>query len=94
MMENNEMIYTAIFQGPQGKLIRSRYTGVISRKDAWLAAAKMGSSNNMCLIALIPGDHPAYFYENFVKDNETSELSNTQRHDVYDMGSNDVFEMT
>ena len=93
-MENNEMIYTAIFQGSQGKLTHSRYTGVIDKKQAWLAAAKMGASNNMCLIALVPGDHPVYFYENFVEDNAKRDRTQTQFHDVYEMGPDDVFEMT
>ncbi len=96
MMENNEMIYTAIFQGAQGQLTRSRYTGVIDKKEAWLAAARMGASDNMCLIALIPGDHPAYFYENFVEDNDNAERTRTrlQDHDVFAMGSDSTFEMT
>ena len=85
MLENNEMIYTAIFQNAQGKLVQSRYTGQISRKDAWLSAAKMGSSDGQCLIALVPGDHPIYFYENFVTDHGISERSEQQNHDVYEM---------
>tara|TARA_B100000902_G_C26461392_1_gene505594 strand:- start:86 stop:364 length:279 start_codon:yes stop_codon:yes gene_type:complete len=92
-MENNEMIYTAIFQGPQGQLSHSRYTGVIDRKDAWLSAAKMGGSNNMCLLALVPGDHPVYFYDNFVDDNAKSESTSATKNasvDVYD----NVYEMT
>ncbi len=93
MMENNEMIYTAIFQGPQGQLSCSRYTGVIDRKAAWLAAAKMGGSNNMCLIALVPGDHPVYFYDNFVNDNAKSELTSTSTNEPIDVYDN-VFEMT
>ena len=88
MMENNEMIYTAIFQGPQGQLTRSRYTGVIDRHEAWLSAAKMGASTDLCLLALVPGDHQVYFYNNFVEDN--SKLSNDTPIDVFD----NVFEMT
>ena len=93
MMENNEMIYTAIFQGPQGQLSYSRYTGVIDRKTAWLTAAKMGGSNNMCLLALVPGDHPVYFYDNFVNDNAQETTTDSAKNapvDVYD----NVYEMT
>ena len=56
------MIYTAIYQGPQGQLTYGRYNGHISRKDAWLSAAKLGGMNGNCLVALVPGDHPVYFY--------------------------------
>ena len=87
MMENNEMIYTAIFQNAQGKLTRSRYTGVVSRQDAWLAATKMGASNGDCLIALVSGDHPVYFYENFVADSNVIDMkqrTKQQEHDVYE----------
>ena len=45
MMENNEMIYTAIFQNQSGKLTHSRYTGVIDRREAWEIAANMGESS-------------------------------------------------
>ena len=95
MMETNEMIYTAIFQSAQGKLTRSRYTGVIDKKDAWLAAARMGSSSGMCLLALVPGDHPAYFYENFVNDN-AKQSSNIQNHDLFEVTPDEesVYEMT
>ena len=80
------MIYTAIFQNAQGKLITSRYTGHISRKEAWLNAAKMGSSNGDCLIALVPGDHPVYFYENFVTEHkQPTPRSAQQDHDVYEL---------
>ena len=94
MMETNEMIYTAIFQGAQGQLTRSRYTGVIDKKEAWLAAARMGSSDNMCLLALIPGDHPAYFYENFVQDNAPQGRTQAQNHDLFLVHDDEVFEMT
>ena len=94
MMETNEMIYTAIFQGAQGKLTRSRYTGVIEKKEAWLAAARMGASDNMCLLALIPGDHPAYFYENFVEDNTPPRRTQTQNHDLFLIHDDNTFEMT
>ena len=82
------MIYTAIFQGSQGKLTSSRYLGVPDRAEAWLSAAKMGSVEGELLIALVSGDHPVYFYENFVQSNTGSgrpEQSDQQRHDVYKM---------
>lgn len=79
------MIYTAIYQGPQGQLTYGRYTGHISRQDAWLSAAKLGGMNGNCLVALVPGDHPVYFYENFVKDNAAKERSETQQHDLYEI---------
>ena len=97
MMETKEMIYTAIFQGPQGKLTHSRYTGVISRKDAWLSAARMGASDNMCLIALVPGDHPVYFYEDFVADNASSKPHSIRHHDLFEVppiDDGDSYEMT
>ena len=84
-MENKPMVYTAIFQSGQGQLTQSKYTGYISRKDAWLSAAKMGASEGNCLIALVPGDHPVYFYDNFVKDTSSDDRSEMQRHDLYDM---------
>ena len=79
------MISTAIYQGPQGQLTYARYNGHISRKDAWLSAAKLGGTNGNCLVALVPGDHPVYFYENFVKDNAAKELSEMQQHDLYEI---------
>tara|TARA_R110002012_G_scaffold310688_1_gene519110 strand:+ start:326 stop:571 length:246 start_codon:yes stop_codon:yes gene_type:complete len=80
------MIYTAIFQGAQGKLHRARYTGVMDKKDAWLTATRMGARTGECLIALVSGDHPVYFYENFVEDNAAAEdRTLTQQHDVYEM---------
>jgi len=94
-METNEMIYTAIFQGAQGKLTRSRYTGVVDKNEAWLAAARMGSNSNMCLLALVPGDHPVYFYENFVEDN-AKDSSNVRNHDLFELKPEEeqIFEMT
>ena len=80
------MIYTAIFQGAQGQLTHSRYLGVVNKHEAWLSAAKLGSSSNMCLIALVPGDHPIYFYENFVEDlSDPADRTSMKSHDVYEM---------
>ena len=92
MMENDEMIYTAIFQDKDGNLSRSRYTGVIARQEAWRRAASMGESSNMCLLALVPGDHPVYTYENvFNSEQPSTEL---KQHDVFEMQANDAYEMT
>ena len=81
MLENKDMIYTAIYQNGQGKLTRARYTGELSRSNAWLTATKMGASNGDRLIALVSGDHPVYFYQNFVEDN--SQRTAQQNHDLY-----------
>ena len=78
------MIYTAIYQNGQGKLSYETYSGHMNRSDAWLNAAKQGGANNKCLIALVPGVHPVYFYENFVSDGEATR-SPVQDHDVYEM---------
>ena len=95
MLENNEMIYTAIFQNQSGKLTRSRYTGVIDRREAWHAAANMGESSGECLLALVPGDHPVYTYENTFQVNKI-DRTNMKAHDVFEVihGGDDVFEMT
>lgn len=85
MMESDEMIYTAIFQGPQGKLHSIRYLDVVSRKAAWLSATMLGATIGECLIALVSGDHPVYFYEDFVKDNGREYEHPTQDHDVFEM---------
>ena len=82
-METKEMIYTAVFQNGQGKLFTSRYTGVISRSEAWLSAAQMGGSDGNCLLALIPGDHPVYFYEDFVTATSSKPRSEQQNHDLF-----------
>ena len=84
-LENKTMIYTAIFQNAQGKLFTSRYTGVVSRSDAWLSAAQMGGSEGNCLIALVPGDHPVYFYDNFVKDSSPRDRTGVQNHDLFSL---------
>ena len=84
MLENTEMIYTAIYQSGQGRLTRMRYLGEVNKQESWLRAARDGAKNNLCLVALVPGDHPVYFYENFVSD-EISPRSNIQDHDVFEM---------
>jgi len=88
------MIYTAIFQNPQGKLTRLRYTATMNRAETWLNAAKMGASQGDCLIALVSGDHPVYFYENFVDDNARTEKSETQKHDLFELPVDNIYEMT
>ena len=77
------MIYTAIYQNSQGGLFTSRYTGIVNKPDAWLSAAKMGASQGSCLVALVPGDHPVYFYENFVNDTDSRDRTGQQDHDLY-----------
>ena len=82
-MENKIMIYTAIYQNSQGKLFTSRYTGIVNKSEAWLSAAQMGGSEGNCLVALVPGDHPVYFYENFVSDSEHRDRTGQQDHDLF-----------
>ena len=93
MMESDEMIYTAIFQSKSGNITRSRYTGVMDRQQAWRAAAGMGESSGLCLIALVPGDHPVHTYENVFEVEPNTEL---KHHDVFEFphDSDDVYEMT
>ena len=79
------MTYPAIYQDAHGKLTYSRQTGQISRKDTWPAVAQEASTDGKCLIALVPGSHPVYFHEDFVSDNATSELSEQQKHDPYEI---------
>jgi len=85
-MENNIMIYTAIYQGAQGQLYRTLYTGVMDRKDAWLTAMRLAASAGECLIALVSGDHPVYFYEDFVEDNAArGNRTLMQNHDLFEI---------
>jgi len=86
MMENNQMIYTAIYQNSQGELSYSTYMGQMSRHSAWLEAAKTGGAQDKCLVALVPGVHPVYFYSDFVDDfTDLSDVSNIKNHDLYEM---------
>ena len=95
MLENNEMIYTAIFQNSQGALSYETYTGHMNRSDAWLSAAKQGGANDKCLIALVPGVHPVYFYSDFIENLSVKTAADEiKQHDVYAMGPDEVFEMT
>jgi hypothetical protein len=79
------MTYTAIYQDARGKLTYGHHSGQISRKDTWPAIEQVAGADGKCLIALVPGSHPVYFYENFVSDNEASELSEQQKHDPYEI---------
>ena len=89
------MIYTAIYQNTQGKLSYWTLPGPATRHDAWLKAAQAGGAQDKCLIALVPGVHPVYFYSDFVEDfSEETAADEIKQHDVYAMGPDDVFEMT
>tara|TARA_B100000282_G_scaffold162528_1_gene117420 strand:- start:199 stop:459 length:261 start_codon:yes stop_codon:yes gene_type:complete len=85
MMENKEMIYTAIYQNSQGNLSYETYSGHMSRADAWIDAAKKGGANDKCLVALVPGVHPVYFYSDYV--NSVSEVNNNEikNHDLFEL---------
>ena len=65
------------------KLFTSRYTGVVNKSEAWLSAAKMGGAEGSCLVALVPGDHPVYFYENFVNEVAHKDRTGQQGHDLF-----------
>ena len=84
MMESNEMIYTAIFQTGTGDLTHIRYSGCLSRKQAWLDAAREGAQDDRCLLALVSGDHPVYFYQNFVEDVSVEQSHSIKDHDLFD----------
>ena len=80
------MIYTAIYQNSQGELSYSTYMGQMSRHSAWLEAAKTGGAQDKCLVALVPGVHPVYFYSDFVDDfSDLSDTSGIKNHDLYEM---------
>ena len=85
MMEN-EMIYTAIYQNTQGKLSYWTMAGPASRHDAWLKAARAGGAQDKCLVALVPGVHPVYFYSDFVEDfSQYTEPDDIKNHDLYEI---------
>ena len=87
MMENKEMIYTAIYQDTLGNLTHEIYTGHVNRNEAWLAAATQGGSNDKCLIALVPGSHPVYFYSDFVKSNSDASGDEVKSHDLFELNN-------
>ncbi len=80
------MIYTAIYQNSQGELSYETYSGHMNRSDAWLTAAKLGGANDKCLVALVPGVHPVYFYSDFV-----DHISDSHRGD--EIKQHDLFEL-
>ena len=87
MLYNKEMIYTAIYQNSQGQLSYEVYKGHMNRQDAWLAAASQGGSKDKCLMALVPGVHPVYFYSDFVdsmSDNKPHE-DEIKQHDLFEL---------
>jgi hypothetical protein len=62
------MVYTAIYQAPHGKMTYERHTGgSMNRQESWLSAAREGSKNNKVLIALVPGYHEVYFFNDFAE---------------------------
>ena len=85
MMENKQMIYTAIYQSTQGVLSYETYTGHMSRAPAWEAAAKQGGANDKCLIALVPGVHPVYFYSDFVDSVSEAQSNELRNHDLFEL---------
>ena len=87
MMENNEMIYTAVYQNSLGGLSYETYSGQMSRQSAWIEAAKIGGADDKCLIALIPGVHPVYFYSDFIE-------SVSQEHKESEVKNHDLFELS
>ena len=91
-MENDEMIYTAIFQSKDGTLFRAEYLGEMSRKTAWHNAAKMECGRDSTLLVLVPGNHPIHTYESLfgeapppTKRDNPYEVTVTPDDDVYEM---------
>ncbi len=78
------MVYTAIYQDSTGKLTYQPYKGEPARSTAWLDAAKKGGSSGRCLVALVPGVHPVYFYNDFVNDTASDEAT-IKHHDLYEV---------
>ena len=85
MMETKEMIYTAIYQNSLGDLTYDTYSGQMSRQAAWLEAARIGGANDKCLIALVPGVHPIYFYSDFVESVLENEGPGIKNHDLFEL---------
>lgn len=81
------MIYTAIYQNSQGEMSYETYSGHMNRSDAWLSAAKQGGANNKCLVALVPGVHPVYFYSDFVDSVSDSapREDDIKQHDLFEL---------
>ena len=81
------MIYTAIYQNSQGEMSYETYSGHMNRSDAWLSAAKQGGASNKCLVALVPGVHPVYFYSDFVDSVSDSapREDDIKQHDLFEL---------
>ena len=79
------MIYTAIFQNSVGTLSHETYRGHSTRSEAWLDAAQQGGASDKCLVALIPGDHPVYFYSDFVGDQALETHDTLKKIDLFDL---------
>ena len=85
MMENKEMIYTAIYQNSQGDLSHETFNGHMTRSEAWISAAKEAGANDKCLIALVPGVHPVYFYSDFVESVTNATNNELKHHDLFEL---------
>ena len=81
------MIYTAIYQTSQGELSHETFKGQTSRKDAWLSAATHGGANDKCLVALVPGVHPVYFYSDFVQSMADAQPDGVKQIDLFDLNN-------
>lgn len=80
------MIYTAIFQNSQGELSHETHYGSMNRQESWLEAASRGGANDKCLVALVPGSHPVYFYADFVESvSSDSKSDEIKQHDLYEL---------
>jgi len=86
MLENKEMVYTAIFQNGQGSLVYQSLVGTMNKREMWFEAAQIAGSHDMCLVALIPGTHPVYFYSDFVElDSDNESCSDIKNHDLFEL---------
>jgi len=63
-----EMVYTAIYQNKIGHMTSEKFFGSMSKTDSWIKAAQQAGANDMCLIALVPGNHPVYFFNDLGLD--------------------------
>ena len=77
------MIYTAIYQDASGKVSSGKYAGSPDRPVAYRNAASMGETDGRCLVALVPGDHPLYTYEDLVAHDRAV----MQRHDLFELNN-------
>ena len=58
--------------------------GVAVAPPSRSSAAQQGGANNKCLIALVPGVHPVYFYDDFA-DSMLQNQSDIKRHDLFEL---------